>query len=611
MYPNADRTPLPADLCYDPEGKPCCVVCKCYLGPWISSAFAHVKGKRHLRKRATLPDGAVESRKMLVMEGKHDEDSAVKQLLPAETRNVYSWSISRVKDEINEAEIGDIEPLVNQFEKVMVFPHEEGPTPDTVTIDKQKFVEAVISGEWKANMSDDEGFDDEAEEFGDDKGGILFAKNRAAGFAPLNFRPKVPTKSFFDSMPPESPPPLCAQRLAKTLIGFKRKQQALGKPQDRFGSPDSIFIEYRREKMKTTDHVVKIPSLIDDDEYPPWLLSPEAEDTIEFSEDLMHTLHHEILYFARFVSPTSVETRYRENAVKTTRIIVQELWPKSQLKLFGSYATGIYLPSGDIDVTVMGASMGGHGENVDRLAHAIRSINGFARKIHVIKARVPLVRLVTREGNIQVDISFNQSSGVDYLRRIRGYLQEYPHVRPLLLVLKCFMQQQDLNSAFSGGLCSYGLLLLLVSHLQRYRDNFPKSETNLGSILCNFFEFYGKLLNYCMVGVALRDGGSYYNKIQRYDTDPVDMLRFSVEDPNNPSNEVGRNGFKGALVREAFSKAADALSKWRRDCVLQPTTPLSTIIKRDEVLLLRWKAVSEELWRNRSKAQCGYLRDAD
>lgn len=45
-------------------------------------------------------------------------------------------------------------------------------------------------------------------------------------------------------------------------------------------------------------------------------------------------------------------------------------------------------------------------------------------------------------------------------------MEEYPILKYLVLVLKQFLLQRDLNEVFTGGISSYSLILLTVSFLQ-------------------------------------------------------------------------------------------------------------------------------------------------
>ena len=40
-----------------------------------------------------------------------------------------------------------------------------------------------------------------------------------------------------------------------------------------------------------------------------------------------------------------------------------------------------------------------------------------------------------------------------------------------------------------------------------------KADANLGVMLIEFFELYGRLLHYKTVGISIRNGGSYFHKV--------------------------------------------------------------------------------------------------
>ena len=67
---------------------------------------------------------------------------------------------------------------------------------------------------------------------------------------------------------------------------------------------------------------------------------------------------------------------------------------------------------------------------------------------------------------VKVDISFNMSSGVNSARLIKSYKKSYPGLSKLVMVLKQFLLQRDLNEVFTGGISSYCLILMVVSFLQ-------------------------------------------------------------------------------------------------------------------------------------------------
>lgn len=63
----------------------------------------------------------------------------------------------------------------------------------------------------------------------------------------------------------------------------------------------------------------------------------------------------------------------------------------------------------------------------------------------IAKARVPIIKFVEVESNIQFDISFDVENGPAAAKFIRESMTTLPPLRPLCLVVKIFLQQRELN----------------------------------------------------------------------------------------------------------------------------------------------------------------------
>lgn len=68
--------------------------------------------------------------------------------------------------------------------------------------------------------------------------------------------------------------------------------------------------------------------------------------------------------------------------------------------------------------------------------------------------------------DVRVDISFNMNNGVKSAEMIKHYMSVFPMLSKLVLVLKQFLAQRDMNEVFYGGISSYSLILMVVSFLQ-------------------------------------------------------------------------------------------------------------------------------------------------
>lgn len=79
---------------------------------------------------------------------------------------------------------------------------------------------------------------------------------------------------------------------------------------------------------------------------------------------------------------------------------------------------------------------------------------------------MPIIKLRDKESDVKVDISFNMSSGVQSAQLIKAFKKKFPALAKLVLVLKQFLLQRDLNEVFTGGISSYSLILMTISFLQ-------------------------------------------------------------------------------------------------------------------------------------------------
>lgn len=80
---------------------------------------------------------------------------------------------------------------------------------------------------------------------------------------------------------------------------------------------------------------------------------------------------------------------------------------------------------------------------------------------------------------------------------------------------------------------------------------------NLGELLLDFFEFYGRKFEYEKFGITLKNGGEYLKR----DVLPCDDQQlFCVEDAVNPGINACNMTYNGSHVKQAFDKAYTTLS---------------------------------------------------
>ncbi|XP_075433139.1 terminal nucleotidyltransferase 4B isoform X1 [Ascaphus truei] len=273
-------------------------------------------------------------------------------------------------------------------------------------------------------------------------------------------------------------------------------------------------------------------------------------------------LHEEILDFYKYMSPRPEEEKMRMEVVNRIESVIKELWPNADVQIFGSFKTGLYLPTSDIDLVVFG-----RWENLPlwTLEEALRKHNvADENSVKVLdKATVPIIKLTDSFTEVKVDISFNVQNGVKAAQLIRDFIKKYPVLPYLVLVLKQFLLQRDLNEVFTGGIGSYSLFLMAVSFLQLHpREDACSPDANFGVLLIEFFELYGRHFNYLKTGIRIKDGGSYVAKdeVHKSMLDGYRPSMLYVEDPLQPGNDVGRSSYGAMQVKQAFDYAYVVLS---------------------------------------------------
>ncbi|XP_022176531.1 non-canonical poly(A) RNA polymerase PAPD5-like isoform X1 [Myzus persicae] len=302
------------------------------------------------------------------------------------------------------------------------------------------------------------------------------------------------------------------------------------------------------------------------------------------------TLHKEIEDFFAYMSATPEEHSMRLDVLERVTNVIHAEWPKAKVEVFGSFRTGLYLPTSDMDLVVIGEwdTLPLHS-----LAQALLKNNVCNENIQVLdKASVPIVKMTDKATDVRVDISFNMNNGVKSAEMIKHYMDVFPMLPKLVLVLKQFLAQRDMNEVFYGGISSYSLILMVVSFLQLHpRGDLNYPTANLGVLLIEFFELYGKKFNYMHTAIRVKDGGLYISKdeVQKDMADGHRPSILCIEDPLTPGNDIGRGSYGALQVKSVFEYAFTTLKAALDPQIVSPSFSILGRIVRvnDKVILYR------------------------
>ncbi|KAL5226391.1 hypothetical protein ABZP36_014656 [Zizania latifolia] len=313
----------------------------------------------------------------------------------------------------------------------------------------------------------------------------------------------------------------------------------------------------------------------------------------------MLQLHKEILDFVEFISPSAEEQSSRTAAVQAVSSVVKHIWPQCKVEVFGSFRTGLFLPTSDVDVVIFDSRVKTPQVGLYALAKAL-SQKGVAKKIQVIaKARVPIVKFVERNSGISFDISFDMDGGPQAADFIKDYVKKFPALRHLCMILKVFLHQRELNEVYTGGIGSYALLTMLITHLQLVwggKDllGYHKKEHSLGILLITFFDLYGRKLNNWDVGISCNSSRTFFLKTDKNFANPDRAYLLAIQDPLVSDNDIGKNSFNYFKVKSAFSKAYSVLTDANLIASLGPNRSILGMIVRPDSVLLDRKGWNKE-----------------
>lgn len=247
------------------------------------------------------------------------------------------------------------------------------------------------------------------------------------------------------------------------------------------------------------------------------------------TKDVAFRLHKEVMDFYEYVRPRKFEQRIRDNLVDNLRKAMRRdgrNFASAQLFPFGSFMSGLYLPTADMDMVVCSSSFMRGGPPTYLSAKSwLYKFQKFlvAQQVAepstitvIAHARIPLVKFVDKLTGLKVDVSFENLGGVHAIDTFVKWKKEYPSMPILVTVVKHFLLMRGLNEPVNGGLGGFSVICLVVSMLQlmpqvQSRNMIP--EHHLGEILLEFLDLYGRHFRYEVNAISLTGPPGYIRKV--------------------------------------------------------------------------------------------------
>ncbi|BAM40025.1 topoisomerase-related nucleotidyltransferase [Theileria orientalis strain Shintoku] len=254
-----------------------------------------------------------------------------------------------------------------------------------------------------------------------------------------------------------------------------------------------------------------------------------------------------------WLAPTPEEKIAKEQVLLQLEVVVNALFPDGNLKVFGSYVTGLSLPGADIDVCIQS-----EGDQLCVLNMIVYTLNrlGLVHSFECIyNTAVPVVKLVDKRTGVRIDLSCYNESAFKTTKFIQEMCVKYKYMQPLILLVKLFLQSRNLGDTYFGGVGSFLLYCMILSFLQLHDSSSQKQsdDTNsLATLFIDFFYYWGFLRDYSQFVTTVRGLGHVYpRKLKKEQSDSM----LSCDNPIDHTVDLGTNSFNMHSVNSAFQNA--------------------------------------------------------
>ena len=242
------------------------------------------------------------------------------------------------------------------------------------------------------------------------------------------------------------------------------------------------------------------------------------------------------------------------------------------IKSFGSFAAGLYLPTADMDLVALSTDYIQRGEKTccqtkSKIRNMARYLEGAGLCAEntmqpVLFAKVPIIKFTDKRTGIKVDISFENDSGLKANQTFLEWKRQYPAMPYIVVLIKQMLAMRDLNEVVSGGLGGFSIICLVVSMMQMMPDlqsGSLDSQEDLGELLLNFLDLYGNKFDIKRTGITLNPPG-YYDKINK-PKQRQNSNNLTIIDPNNRDNDISGGSRNIAAVLDLFRTAHSAIQR--------------------------------------------------
>jgi len=286
------------------------------------------------------------------------------------------------------------------------------------------------------------------------------------------------------------------------------------------------------------------------------LMALSAGLAVQRSE-LMERLSAECLAFARLAHDSVCRQFGLVNVlVSVVRSCCAAVRPDIRVDMFGSMATGLALPSSDVDLVCNATAT-----ELDVIASRLTTATGGVA--HIVGSPPVLKLKATLHGlAIKMDLTMHSPShtGLESVQLVRHWLASDARVGPVVLVVKQLLFARGLGQVYTGGLSSHAVFVLTLAVLRT-------AGASVGELLVAFLSTFSTPGFFRRHALSVARGIEAVEELEERQSEMAPPAM--IEDPTRPGNNLGAGSFRIGDVQRALGDVLDRIERAQglHDCL--------------------------------------------
>ena len=186
------------------------------------------------------------------------------------------------------------------------------------------------------------------------------------------------------------------------------------------------------------------------------------------TKDFYNRFHNQIIEYEGKIILKGEKIQKREKTIRLLKEIIKSKYPNWKVKLFGSFSQKTSTIYSDLDFVIFKKEKD-YITDLEQLILIKKLLYNkrFGYNILLIKARVPIIKVVCQKTGISSDISVNRNNGCEAAEIIKNKLNQFPILRTIIILLKVILKKNNLNDAHIGGMSSFLLFSIVFFYFQK------------------------------------------------------------------------------------------------------------------------------------------------